>query len=168
MSTSPINLEWLRQPLVDKNGMASREFSDWLRKQLVAPLAKVVTSNPNDGPIGQIQESAVISGRTEGIGTTVSGLSSNGSINAATKIVGRAEGIGTTVGQLNSSGQLLSTDEIAADGTGSPLTGARGHSRQSIPIISSPALFMEQESILPARLTVQLRFPIMEQPPRSQ
>src|SRR5690348_7407344 len=71
---------------------------------------------------GELLAVANISGRTEQIGTTVSGLSNTGDINAATKVVGRTEGLGTTVGNLDATGKLTSTDAIAADGTGSPLT----------------------------------------------
>lgn len=53
------------------------------------------------------------------------GLNQIGEILASTRIQGRTEGIGTTASQLNSSGDLLSTDSIAADGTGSPLTGGQ-------------------------------------------
>jgi hypothetical protein len=74
---------------------------------------------------GEVQAQANITGRTEQISTTVSGLAVTGDINAATKIVGRTEGVGTTVQKLNSSGLLLDTDQIAADGTGSPLTGGK-------------------------------------------
>lgn len=48
-----------------------------------------------------------------------------GEIEATTPIQGRTEGIGTTVSQVNATGKLLSTDSIAADGTGSPLTGGK-------------------------------------------
>lgn len=48
-----------------------------------------------------------------------------GQILASTQIQGRTEGIGTTTSQLTSAGKLASTDSIAADGTGSPLTGGK-------------------------------------------
>lgn len=48
-----------------------------------------------------------------------------GELKAALRIQGRTEGIGTTVGKLTNIGHLDSTDSIAADGTGSPLTGGR-------------------------------------------
>lgn len=48
-----------------------------------------------------------------------------GEIASGTKIQGRTEGIGTTVTKLNSAGLLLDTDQIAADGVGSPLTGGK-------------------------------------------
>jgi hypothetical protein len=49
----------------------------------------------------------------------------DGQIQATAPVTGRTEGIGTTVQQLNTTGKLLSTDQIAADGTGSPLTGGK-------------------------------------------
>ena len=75
--------------------------------------------------LGQVQSQSSITGRTEQIGVTVSGLASTGDINSATKVVGRTEGIGTTITHLDSTGKLTSTDAIAADGTGSPLTGGK-------------------------------------------
>lgn len=48
-----------------------------------------------------------------------------GEIAATAKIQGRIEGIGTTTQHITSTGALASTDNIAADGTGSPLTGGR-------------------------------------------
>jgi len=74
---------------------------------------------------GEIKLQAPIVGRTEGIGTTVGGLANTGDILAATKVVGRTEGLGTTTANLDATGKLLSTDAIAADGTGSPLTGGK-------------------------------------------
>lgn len=74
---------------------------------------------------GQIQSVAPIKGRTEGIAVTVTGLAPTGDILAATKVVGRTEGLGTTTGNLDATGKLTSTDAIAADGTGSPLTGGK-------------------------------------------
>lgn len=52
-------------------------------------------------------------------------VAGDGSVHSQAPITGRTEGIGTTVGNLTASGQLASTDNIAADGTGSPLTGAK-------------------------------------------
>jgi hypothetical protein len=40
-------------------------------------------------------------------------------------VAGRTEGIGTTISQHDATGKLLTTDAIAADGTGSPLTGGK-------------------------------------------
>lgn len=74
---------------------------------------------------GEILPQAPVKGRTEGIGTTVTGLASTGDIKATTKVVGRTEGLGTTTANLDATGKLLSTDAIAADGTGSPLTGGK-------------------------------------------
>jgi len=110
-----------RAPLVDDKGNPSRDFLKKLQEwdQKLGTLTNVVSR------IGQISANAVIQGRTEGIGTTVTGLSDTGDINPDTKIVGRAEGLGTTVTNLTSTGQLASTDSIAADGTGSPLTGGK-------------------------------------------
>lgn len=48
-----------------------------------------------------------------------------GQIHAEVPVVGRTDGIGTTVQNLNQQGQLVSTDNIAADGAGSPLTGGK-------------------------------------------
>lgn len=48
-----------------------------------------------------------------------------GKVQPTTAIVGRAEAISVTTSQLTSSGKLASTDSIAADGTGSPLTGGK-------------------------------------------
>jgi hypothetical protein len=75
--------------------------------------------------LGEIQSVAPILGRTEGIATTVTGLAATGDIKATTKVVGRAEGLGTTTANLDATGKLTSTDAIAADGTGSPLTGGK-------------------------------------------
>lgn len=74
---------------------------------------------------GEIKLQAPIVGRTEGIGTTVTGLAATGDIKATTKVVGRTEGLGTTTGNIDATGKLVSTDAIAADGTGSPLTGGK-------------------------------------------
>lgn len=52
-------------------------------------------------------------------------LTINAEITPGTPVAGRAEGIGTTVQQLTPTGQLASTDQIAADGAGSPLEGGR-------------------------------------------
>lgn len=52
-------------------------------------------------------------------------LTQRGELESTAPIRGRTEGIGTTAQQLNNTGQLLDTDQIAADGTGSPLTGGR-------------------------------------------
>ena len=48
-----------------------------------------------------------------------------GQFQSVAPVTGRAEGLGTSLQKLNSSGQLGSTDDIAADGTGSPLTGGK-------------------------------------------
>src|ERR1041385_4119981 len=52
-------------------------------------------------------------------------LTLQGELNSTAPIEGRTEGIGTTAQNLTSTGQLASTDNIAADGTGSPLTGGK-------------------------------------------
>lgn len=52
-------------------------------------------------------------------------LTNKGEVQSAAPVTGRTEGLGTTVQQLNTAGNLLSTDNIAADGTGSPLTGGK-------------------------------------------
>jgi hypothetical protein len=52
-------------------------------------------------------------------------LTNLGQLQSQVPITGRPEPIGTTVSKVNSSGNLLSTDNIAADGTGSPLTGGK-------------------------------------------
>jgi hypothetical protein len=52
-------------------------------------------------------------------------ITSKGEIKLQAPIFGRSEGIGTTVTNLDSTGKLASTDAIAADGTGSPLTGGK-------------------------------------------
>jgi hypothetical protein len=52
-------------------------------------------------------------------------ITQKGEIKLQAPIVGRTEGIGTTVTNLDSTGKLASTDAIAADGTGSPLTGGK-------------------------------------------
>jgi len=54
---------------------------------------------------------------------TADALTLIGQIAASAVIQGRTEGIGTTVGNLTSTGELNTTDSIAADGTGSPLAG---------------------------------------------
>lgn len=74
---------------------------------------------------GSVKAQANISGRTEPLITTVTGLASTGDIKATTKVVGRTEGLGTTTANLDATGKLTSTDAIAADGTGSPLTGGK-------------------------------------------
>lgn len=48
-----------------------------------------------------------------------------GEIQSVAPVKGRTEGLGTTVTNLNTAGKLTSTDAIAADGTGSPLTGGK-------------------------------------------
>lgn len=117
----PLPGSFFQAPLIDpKTGKAQPAFLKWLQNAEIKTGPTLTITND-----GQIQSSAVINGRSEGISTTVSGLAATGNINAATKIVGRTEGIGTTVQQLNSTGQLLNTDQIAADGTGSPLTGGK-------------------------------------------
>jgi len=88
-------------------------------RDLVTRADKTQTNN------GEIKAEANITGRTEPLGTTVSGLAATGDINATTKVFGRTEGIGTTVANMTDAGQLASTDNIAADGTGSPLTGGK-------------------------------------------
>jgi hypothetical protein len=50
-------------------------------------------------------------------------IQQDGSIHPDAPIGARTDGIGTTVQNLNATGQLASTDHIAADGAGSPLTG---------------------------------------------
>jgi hypothetical protein len=52
-------------------------------------------------------------------------VSSDGNIHPEAPVTGRSEGIGTTVQNMTAAGKLASTDAIAADGTGSPLTGGK-------------------------------------------
>jgi hypothetical protein len=116
--SNPLPLRWQRGPLVDSKGMPTTEFARWLREleQKTGPALNVN---------GQVQNTAKISGRTEQIGTTVGGLAATGDIKATTKVVGRVEGLGTTTANLDATGKLVNTDAIAADGTGSPLTGGK-------------------------------------------
>lgn len=116
--SNPLPNRWQRGSIVDKNGQPTPEFARYLRdlEQKTGP-----TLNIN----GQVQSTTKIAGRTEQIGTTVAGLASTGDIKATTKVVGRTEGLGTTTANLDPTGKLLSTDAIAADGTGSPLTGGK-------------------------------------------
>jgi hypothetical protein len=100
MGSNPLPLTWLQGPIIDpKTGKPSTAFREWLTKSVEVPLASIATRNYQLAPIGQIQATAVINSRTEGIATTV--------------------------GNLTSTGELASTDNIAADGLGSPLTGGR-------------------------------------------
>src|SRR5690349_20315190 len=86
-----VPLGWQHAPLVHKNGMASPAFLKWLTK-VISPVTQVVNTD------GEIHPQAPISGRTEGLGTTVQ--------------------------NLTATGQVSSTDAII-DGTGSPLTGGK-------------------------------------------
>jgi hypothetical protein len=98
MSTNPLPLSWLREPLVDpKTGRASRGFDEWLRKQVEAPLAKTITRNPSAGPIGQIQSVAVIQGRTEPVSATLQNLNANGQLKTADNIAAD----GSTFGRVS-------------------------------------------------------------------
>jgi hypothetical protein len=52
-------------------------------------------------------------------------LTDEGAVQNVAPIVGRTEGLGTTAQHLDVTGKLIDTDAIAADGTGSPLTGGK-------------------------------------------
>lgn len=52
-------------------------------------------------------------------------LTNAGEVQSVANVTGRTEPIGTTVQNLTSVGALASTDNIAADGIGSPLTGGK-------------------------------------------
>lgn len=52
-------------------------------------------------------------------------LTDEGAVQNVAPIVGRTEGLGTTAQNLDVTGKLVNTDAIAADGTGSPLTGGK-------------------------------------------
>lgn len=52
-------------------------------------------------------------------------LTDKGEIQAIANVTGRTEQLSSTLQNVTSAGQLSSTDAIAADGTGSPLTGGK-------------------------------------------
>lgn len=52
-------------------------------------------------------------------------LTNKGEVQAQANITGRTDPLSTTTGNLDATGKLSSTDAIAADGTGSPLTGGK-------------------------------------------
>ena len=52
-------------------------------------------------------------------------ITPEGAIQSKANITGRSEQIATTLQNVDSAGKLSSTDAIAADGTGSPLTGGK-------------------------------------------
>jgi hypothetical protein len=91
---------FLQERIVDQDGkltpVAARAFQDIITR------CDLILTN-----VGQIQSSAPVVGRTEGIGTTVSNLTSSGQLNNLTNVAA-----GRT------------TDNIS-DGTGSPLTGGK-------------------------------------------
>lgn len=89
LKIAPLN--WLKMPIVDSDGNASREFVNFLSK-VVAPVQQVVSTD------GTVHPEAPVTGRTEGIGTTVQNLTATGKVN--------------------------STDNVQ-DGTGSPLSGGK-------------------------------------------
>ena len=69
----------LRAPLVDKTGMPSRDFLHWLQK-VESKVDRALTL------VGEIAAAARVQGRTEGIGTTVTNLTSAGLLADADKI----------------------------------------------------------------------------------
>ena len=87
MSTNPSTFGPIRAPIVDKNGMPSWAFL----KELQAWKVKLDTALTL---LGEIASTAIIQGRTEGIGTTV--------------------------GKLTAAGLLEDTDQIAADAAATP------------------------------------------------
>jgi hypothetical protein len=91
---------FLQERIVDQDGkltpVAARAFQDIIIR------CDLILTN-----VGQIQPSAPVVGRTEGIGTTVSNLTATGQLNNLTNVAA-----GRT------------TDNIS-DGTGSPLTGGK-------------------------------------------
>ncbi len=115
-----------RAPIVDKDGNPSRDYlkkmQEWDQK-----LASALTL------LGQINASAVIQGRTEGIGTTVTNLNVTGQLKTADNIAadgvtfGRVVVSALTSGQpdLGKPGVIGKTTDNLADGTGSPLTGGK-------------------------------------------
>jgi hypothetical protein len=84
------NLGWLRQAIVDKSGKPTKALVDYISKMVEPVLSALAVRTPavgqtpaTAGAVGNIQSSAVVQGRTEGIGTTVSNLSSAGTLQAA-------------------------------------------------------------------------------------
>lgn len=116
---NPINPRPLEPALRELKEKGFSDATVRLFRDTFTRIEKAITN------LGQIQSQAPVTGRTEGLGITVSGLANTGDINAATKVVGRTEGLGTTTGNIDGTGKLTSTDAIAADGTGSPLTGGK-------------------------------------------
>lgn len=90
MPVNPQPLDFLKGPIVDSNGRPTREFLNWIIHRVEIPLAPVVTRDPSITKVGQIQSTATVKGRVEGIGTTVQ--------------------------QLTPTGQLANADQVAADG----------------------------------------------------
>lgn len=52
-------------------------------------------------------------------------LTDKGEVQSKANVTGRSEQLSTTLQNVNATGKLTSTDAIAADGTGSPLTGGK-------------------------------------------
>jgi hypothetical protein len=117
MAKSPTNLAGvLRSSLVDAGGFANAQlqklFIDWDNR---------LTGIANQ--VGELSASVRISGRTEGIGTTVENIDSSGVVTS--------DGIDFQRPYLNKT-----TDHIN-DGTGSPLNG--GKTAQAAMVDSSPS-----------------------------
>lgn len=94
----------LRSPIVDKDGMPTRDFLQWLIQQ-EQKTRQTLTQ------LGQIKDTAPIVGRTEGVGTTVGNIDASGIVKAAGADFSRA--------YVNKN-----TDNIT-DATGSPLAGGK-------------------------------------------
>lgn len=98
----PLPGSFFQAPLIDpKTGKAMPAFLKWLQNAEIKTGPTLTITND-----GQIQSSAVINGRTEGVGVTVQNMNSSGQLNSLASVV-------------NTSTDLLT------DGTGNPLTGGK-------------------------------------------
>ncbi len=111
MSTLNIpTLGAFRGPIVDKSGMANRDFVKLMQEWSIQ-LANAITL------IGELKASTVIEGRTEGIGTTVGNIDSVGDFDADAVIDGAVNGI-TNFNQRTGGGRgfnALDTNNRLAD-----------------------------------------------------
>lgn len=76
----PASLGWARGPIVDSQGIPTREFMEWITRA-VAPASQVIH------PSGEIHVEAPVRGRAEGLGTTVQNLTASGQMNSTDNVI---------------------------------------------------------------------------------